>query len=50
MTSYLRNDASTDQDARRVASDLAAVYAARGTQSPTTERARHFLRRLTHRA
>ena len=51
MTSYLSTSGS-DQDARRVAADLAAVYAARGT-SPyhhRGERARGLLRILTRRA
>ncbi len=48
MTSYLSSNAS-DQDARRVASDLAAVYAAHGTSSHKGSRGRHLLRRLTRR-
>jgi len=54
MTSYLSSDASFDQDARRVAADLAAVYAAHGTSNPhPSHGAKHrasLLRRLTHRA
>jgi len=49
MTSYLSSDASFDQDARRVAADLAAVYAAHGTTTHRAERSRGILRRLTRR-
>jgi len=49
MTSYLSTSGS-DQDARRVAADLAAVYAVRGTSNHRGARARGILRRLTRRA
>jgi len=51
MTSYLSNNASFDQDARRVAADLAAVYA-RGIATTEGHGAKHrrtLLGRLTRR-